>query len=138
MMDTDNPLSENHNRKFYSDIWQKYKNNEDLAGEESKMADLMALHKDWYKYWESPEDFDYTEFNPFAHLTFDTIILNQIDNNDPPQAKLTYNKLTSRGLSHLEAIHEIASVFAEEFFNTFKLNKTFNVKRYSGRLKELK
>jgi hypothetical protein len=35
-----------NNRKHYYDIWQMYKANEPLEGEESTLAELMALHKD--------------------------------------------------------------------------------------------
>jgi hypothetical protein len=131
------------NRERYYEIWQKYKANENLEGEESTIAGLMALHKDWYSYWESTDfkrKFDPAadEFNPFLHITFDTIIMNQINANNPQQTKFTYNKLTARGDSHLEAIHKIASVFAEEFFPVMKKEKEFNERRYNRRLKALK
>lgn len=78
------------------------------------------------------------DFNPYVHIAFDTIVMNQIDNNDPPQTRFTYNKLTAWGYSHLEAIHEIAKIFLKEFYIMQKSNKDINVKRYAGRLKELK
>lgn len=127
-----------NNRKMLCGIWRKYQNNEELNGEENNLAGLMALHKDWYKYWESPADDSEMEFNPYVHIAFDTIVMNQIDNNDPPQTRFTYNKLTARGYSHLEAIHEIARIFLKEFYIMQKSEKDFNVKRYAGRLKELK
>ncbi len=126
------------NRKTLCDIWQKYKKNEELVGEENNLAGLMALHKDWYEYWESPLDDSEMELNPYLHIAFDTIIMNQIDSDDPQQARFTYNKLTARGCSHLEAIHEMAGVFLKEFYDMQKSGKDFNLKRYTGRLRELK
>jgi Domain of unknown function (DUF1841) len=131
------------NRKRYYNIWRRYKSSEPLEGEESTIAELMALHKDWYHFWESP-DFERTfdpetdEFNPFLHITFDTIVMNQIKNKEPEQIRFTYNKLTARGDSHLEAIHKIAYVFTQEFFPVMKDQKEFNNKRYIRKLKELK
>jgi hypothetical protein len=130
------------NRKRYYEIWQKYKNKEQLEGEENTIAELMALHKDWYHFWEST-DFDYKftpdvdGFDPFLHVTMDTIIMNQINSREPEQASFTYNKLTARGDSHLEAIHKMAYMFTEEFFPVMKYGKTFNNKRYRRKLKEL-
>ena len=135
-------LNTYHRRKLY-EIWQKYKANESLEDEESTITELMALHKDWYHFWEST-DFDYKfdpnvdEFDPFFHITLDTIVMNQINQRNPEQTRFTYNKLTARGDSHLDAIHKIAAVFAEEFFPVMKHGKEFNSKRYIRKLKELK
>ena len=83
---------------------------------------------------ESPE----YEFSPFAHIAFDTIVMNQINDNNPPQAKLTYNNLTMHGDSHLEAIHKIANIFLQEYWEVMKHHKVFNDKRYIDKLKRLK
>ncbi len=131
------------NRKHYYEIWQKYKAKEALEEEESTIAELMALHKEWYHFWEST-DFDYKftpevdEFDPFLHIVFDTVIMNQINIRDPEQVRFTYNKLTARGDSHLEAIHKIALILTEEFFPVMKHGKEFNNKRYVRKLKELR
>jgi hypothetical protein len=136
-MNEDIPGLEN-NRKILAEIWRKYKNNEELNAEEGNIAGLMALHKDWFHYWESPETFDNPDLNPYLHIAFDTIIMNQVDNNEPAQARFTYNKLTSRGVSHLETIHKMALVLTEEIFISGKSGKPLNVRRYSQKLKELK
>ena len=131
------------NRQRYYNVWHKYMNNEPLEGEESTIAELMALHKDWYHFWDST-DFekqfnpDTDEFNPFLHIALDTVIMNQINNKAPEQTRFTYNKLTARGDSHLEAIHKIAYIFAQKFFPVMKHYKEFNNKRYIRKLKELK
>lgn len=142
MENLDSSILKSENRKLYYEIWQKYKANEELEGEESTIAGLMALHKDCYDYWEST-DFDRefdpdTEFDPYLHITFDTIIMNQINAGDPEQARFTYNKLIARGDSHLEVIHKMAYVFVDELFPVIKHKKEFNNKRYIRKLKELK
>lgn len=137
-----NKLQNQDREKLYH-IWQKFKNGEKLDGEEKIIGELMALHKEFYSYWDST-DFDYVfspetdEVNPFLHLMLDNIVMNQITENDPPQSKFTYNKLTARGDSHLEAIHKIASVIAEEIWYIMKEKKPFNKKLYINKLKKLK
>ena len=131
------------NREKLFNIWQAYKSGVQLEGEEKTIAELMALHEDWYHYWDSTDfdrkfDPETDQVNPFLHLSFDTIIMNQINNKDPEQARFTYNKLTARGDTHLEAVHKMSAVFVEEFFPVMKEEKEFNEKRYVRRLKDLK
>ncbi|NLT49564.1 MAG: DUF1841 family protein [Ignavibacteria bacterium] len=131
------------NRRMYYEIWQRYKAGEELEGEEKTTAELMAQHTDWYDFWESTDfdkefDPETNEFNPFLHLVFDTIITNQINENSPKQARFTYNKLTARGYSHLDAIHRMAGIFLEEFFPVMKYGKVFNEEAYASKLKGLK
>jgi hypothetical protein len=64
--------------------------------------------------------------------------MNQINERNPEQARYTYNKLTARGDSHLDAIHKMALVFTEEIFPVMKYQKEFNNRRYTCKLKELK
>ncbi|MFA3783391.1 DUF1841 family protein [Melioribacteraceae bacterium 4301-Me] len=130
-------------RRQYHDIWQRYNAGEPLEEEEKIIAELMAEHEEFYDDWNST-DFDYEyspekdEVNPFLHLMIDTVVMNQILANDPPQTRFTYNKLTARGYSHLEAIHEIAAVVVEEIWNILHEKRPFDEKKYVSKLKKLK
>ena len=48
-------VQESDNRKLYYEIWQRYKSGVKLDGEENVIAELMALHKDFYQYWNSAD-----------------------------------------------------------------------------------
>ncbi|MBU1299704.1 MAG: DUF1841 family protein [Bacteroidetes bacterium] len=129
-------------RENYHNIWQRVKAGEELEGEEKIIGELMKLHKEFYDEWEST-DFDYeynpdTEINPFLHIMLDTVVMNQITKNDPPQAKFTYNKLTARGHSHLETVHKIAAIIVGEIWDIMKNNRMFDEKGYVAKLKKLK
>lgn len=125
------------------DIWKRYNAGEPLEGEEKIIAELMYQHEEYYDAWSST-DFDYEyspekdAVNPFLHLAVDTIVMNQITNNDPPQTRFTYNKLTAQGYSHLEAIHKIAYVVIKEIWNIIHENRPFDEKKYVNELKKLK
>ncbi|MFA4923939.1 MAG: DUF1841 family protein [Ignavibacteriaceae bacterium] len=132
------PLS----RKNYHDIWRRVKDGKELEGEEKIIGDLMKQHVEFHAEWEST-DFEYeydheTEVNPFMHIMIDTIVMNQVTKNDPPQTRFTYNKLTAKGYSHLEAIHKIDSVVVEEIWGIMKNGRTFDEKKYAAKLKGLK
>lgn len=129
-------------RESYHDTWLRVKAGKELEGEEKIIGELMRQHEEFYDDWDST-DFDHeydpdTEVNPFMHLVMDTIVMNQITNNDPPQTRFTYNKLTARRDSHLDAIHKISYIVAEEIWNIMHDKKAFNEKAYTTKLKKLK
>jgi hypothetical protein len=129
-------------REIYYDIWQRVNASEELWGEEKIIGELMLQHKEYYDEWNST-DFDYeydpdTEVNPFLHIAVDTIVMNQMTQNDPPQTKLTYERLVNKGDSHLEAIHKIAAVIVEEIWYILKYKRMFDEKSYIAKLKKLK
>ncbi len=129
-------------REQYHDIWVRINAGSLLDEEEQVIGELMKQHKEFYKDWDST-DFDYeydidTEVNPFMHISLDSIVVNQINSNNPKQTGFTYNKLRARGDSHLEAIHKIASVIAENIWDVMKYGKEFNEKKYIQKLKHLR
>lgn len=65
------------------------------------------------------------------------IIKNQLDSNDPPEAKITYNRLTSLGYNEFETCQLIGQCVAVEIFDVLKHNKTFNASRYVRNLNQL-
>jgi hypothetical protein len=129
-------------RLQYFEIWKKVKAGNKLEGEEKIIGELMQQHKEFYNDWESTNfDYEYdpdTEVNPFLHIQFDIIVVNQMNNDNPAQTKITYGNLIKHNHSHLEAIHKIASVFAEEIWDVLSSKKEFNEKIYIDKLIKLK
>ncbi|VAX21756.1 hypothetical protein MNBD_IGNAVI01-2198 [hydrothermal vent metagenome] len=128
-------------REQYHDIWERTNAGTLLDEEEKVIGELMKQHKEFYKDWDST-DFDYeydidTEVNPFMHIALDSIVVNQINGNNPKQSRFTYNKLRARGDSHLDAIHKIASVVLENLWEIMKYRKEFNEKKYIKQLKRI-
>ncbi len=65
------------------------------------------------------------------------IIKNQLDANDPPETKLTYNRLISLGYNEFETNQLIAQCVAVEIFDVLKHKKPFNKIRYIKNLNQL-
>jgi hypothetical protein len=65
------------------------------------------------------------------------IVENQIRNNDPPETKLTYNRLKELGYNDFAVKQLIGQCVAVELFDIFKSGKPFDEKRYVGNLKRL-
>lgn len=125
------------------DIWNRFKLGEPLEGEEKVTGELMQLHTEYHDTWDHADELTGHEFdpetdvNPFLHVTIDAIVVNQIKQRTPPEVEQAYTRLRSKGLSHLDAIHEIDSVFVKEFWPVLKYKKPFNNTRYVKKIKRL-
>ena len=65
------------------------------------------------------------------------IIKNQIENNDPPETKLTYSRLRAMGYDELETMEMIGQCLAIEFFDIVKHQKPMNIHRFVQNLQLL-
>jgi hypothetical protein len=65
------------------------------------------------------------------------IIRNQIKDNDPPETKITYNRLKTKGYSDFETNQLIGQCVAVELFKVMKFKEQFDEIRYITNLKIL-
>ncbi len=65
------------------------------------------------------------------------IVKNQIENNDPPETKITYKQLIGKGFNDLQSRQMIGQCVAVELFEIIKMKKTFDNDRYIRNLKNL-
>ena len=65
------------------------------------------------------------------------IILNQIHDYDPPETKVTYDRLLASGKSKKEVMDLIGTVLSVEIFEILKNKKTFNKNRFIKNLSNL-
>lgn len=78
-----------------------------------------------------------TEEQRRAREAFLEIVQNQIEQNDPLEARITYKRLKNMGYSSSDAKKFIGSCFAVEFYNIVKYKQEFNLERYIKNLKNL-
>jgi len=64
-------------------------------------------------------------------------INNQIENNDPPETKKTYDRLMKEIRNHDEVMEYLGVVMRSEILDILKSKKPFNRKRYVERLNKL-
>jgi hypothetical protein len=65
------------------------------------------------------------------------IVENQIQANDPPETKQTFERLVSEGYSKKEAKKLIGCVVSSEMFGVMKEQRPFNPERYRNALHKL-
>jgi uncharacterized hydantoinase/oxoprolinase family protein len=64
-------------------------------------------------------------------------INNQIESNDPPETKKTYDRLMKEIKNHDEVMEYLGVVMRSEILDILKSKKPFNRKRYVERLNRL-
>ena len=65
------------------------------------------------------------------------MVKNQLEANDPPQTRETFDRLVSEGISEEDAKVYVAQAVCVEVYETLRENKPFNLQRYLRNLKRL-
>lgn len=65
------------------------------------------------------------------------VVENQLNENNPPETRLTLDRLMAMGESRENAIRFISSVLSIEIFDILQNEKPFNEERYINNLKAL-
>lgn len=58
------------------------------------------------------------------------IINNQLNDNNPPETKITYHRLLKQGFDDSQTRQMIGQCLAVELFDVFKFSKPYNNERY--------
>ncbi|MHC8307971.1 hypothetical protein [Pseudomonas sp. PB3P13] len=83
-----------------------------------------------------PTDIEMDE-EEFAETTLTEAIQNQIDSDNPPAAKATFNKLTLVGYERDEILNLMAHVLAVEIDAILEEDRAFNTQWYETALRAL-
>jgi len=72
--------------------------------------------------------------NPVLSQAITEVLDNQLQSNDPPETKQTYERLLGEGIKKAEARRLIGAVIAGEIYNVMKSQKPFDRERFVRRL----
>ncbi|HBQ28696.1 hypothetical protein HX99_00560 [Peptococcaceae bacterium SCADC1_2_3] len=75
--------------------------------------------------------------NPRLKRAFLDIVDKQLEANDPPQTRETFERLKAEGISQSDAKIYIAQAVCLEVWDILRNKREFNVKRYLRNLKNL-
>lgn len=114
-----------------------------LDGEDALIAQAMDLHPELDPLWElgelsaTPQEINGTVVNPFIHTALHVLIEKQLTDKSPPEIVDTLATLLQRGVDRHEAVHAIASVYADLYFTSFRRGQQFEEGTYAELLKQL-
>ena len=77
------------------------------------------------------------EKNAYLKSAILEVVDNQLEANDPPETRQTFNRLISEGYSEEEAKELIGCVVTSEIFDVLKRQEQFNHERFTQALQEL-
>jgi hypothetical protein len=77
------------------------------------------------------------EGNPYLKSAILEVVDNQLQANDPPETRQTFDRLISKGYSEEEAKKLIGCVVTSEIFDVLKKQEPFNSERFVKALNEL-
>lgn len=114
-----------------------------LDGEDALIAQAMDLHPELDPLWElgelsaTPQEVNGTVVNPFIHTALHVLIEKQLTEKSPVEIVDTLSSLLRRGVDRHEAVHAIASVYADLYFTSFRRGQHFEEGTYAELLKQL-
>ena len=135
------------NREHIHMIWQVAKSGDldVLDGEERRIGEVMLEHQDeYFNQFEMADvlgdhEFDpESETDPFLHITFHTIVENQLDAREPVEAYQFYNSMRKKKVSRHDAIHLIGAILAPLILSTMQQKSPFDLENYKALLKKYK
>lgn len=77
------------------------------------------------------------EENPYLKSAILEVVDNQLQANDPPETRQTFDRLIFEGYSEEEAKKLIGYVVTSEIFDVLKKKEPFNPERFAKALNEL-
>jgi len=77
------------------------------------------------------------EENPYLKSAILEVVDNQLQANDPPETRQTFDRLISEGYSEEEAKKLIGYVVTSEIFDVLKKQEPFKPERFAKALNEL-
>lgn len=75
--------------------------------------------------------------NPYLKSAILEVVENQLQANDPPETKQTFERLISQGYSDKEAKELIGCVVSSEIFDVLNEKQPFNPERFAKALGKL-
>jgi hypothetical protein len=114
-----------------------------IEGEDELIAQAMDLHPELDPLWElgelsaTPQEVNGMVVNPFIHTALHVLVEKQLLTKSPPEIVDALSRLTEQGIDRHEAVHAIASVYADLYFTTFRRGQQFEELTYVELLKQL-
>lgn len=107
-------------RRFLTESWRKFRDNEPLTDLEKIAAGLISRHPEYHATIEQADrhvDRDYTpetgEVNPFLHLSLHLAVAEQLAIDQPPGIRAQFERLClARGDDH-SALHALLDCLGE-------------------------
>lgn len=133
-------------RKFFLEVWEKYKRKMPLEALEQVVLDIISQHPEYHEILEKNEtDIAAMEFlpetgmtNPFLHMGMHIAIQEQIGSNRPEGITALYQQLLSGYPSAHDLEHSMMECLGEILWQAQRNNTMPDEVQYLERVKQLR
>lgn len=128
-------------RNMFFAAWHKYTANLPLNSEEINIVDLILMHPAYDIIWDDPEQFkeaDFTDHNPFLHLSLHLALREQLSKNEPTGITVIYKKLCKKFKDNHAAEDRMMGCLAEHIWEALNAGTPFDVESYMKSLKNIR
>ncbi len=124
-------------RRFFFDVWAKYRAGQPLAGAEQPALEIVLAHPEYHALLDAPDrhlDRDYPpeagETNPFLHLSLHLALAEQLGIDQPPGLRARYDRLLAHHGDAMRAQHAAIDCLAETVWRAQRDHAPFDAALY--------
>ncbi len=131
-------------RRFFFDVWAKYRAGQPLAGAEQPALEVLLAHPEYHALLSDPDrhlDRDYPpeagETNPFLHLAMHLALAEQLALDQPPGIAERYRRLLQTHGDAMRAQHSVIDCLGETIWRAQRDAAPFDAAVYLACLDRL-
>lgn len=124
-------------RRFFFDVWAKYRAGQPLTGAEQPALNAVLAHPEYHPILDQPDrhiERDYLpesgETNPFLHLSMHLAIAEQLSVDQPPGIRARYQLLLKQIGDEMTAQHAMMDCLAEMIWQVQRHGTAFDSSAY--------
>lgn len=124
-------------RRFFFDVWAKYRAGQPLVGAEQPALEVVLAHPEYHALLDAPArhlERDYPpeagETNPFLHLSLHLALAEQLAIDQPPGLRARYDQLLARFGEPMRAQHALIDCLAETIWRAQRAQTAFDAAVY--------
>ena len=116
-------------RRFFFDVWKRYRNSAQLTGLEATALEVALKHPEYHAVLDQPERYaerdyraEHGETNPFLHMSMHLALSEQLSIDQPEGVRTHYRRLLEKFGEPHEAEHAIIDCLAEMIWHAQRAN----------------
>lgn len=125
-------------RQTFFAAWKKHKSNLPLEPIEAQLIELILLHPEYQTILDNPEQYqaaNFSEHNPFLHLSLHLAVREQINTNRPVGIKIIYENLCRKFQDKHVVEHKMLECLGQVLWDAQREGKMADEKIYLEKLK---
>lgn len=127
-------------RQYFFSAWQKYRENLFIEPIEKQIIEVILLHPEYQNLLSDPDSYqdkDFSEFNPFLHLSLHLALEEQLSTNRPDGIAALYHQLLPKFSNPHELKHRMMDCLADVLWQVQSTNSVPNEFDYLNSLKKI-